>query len=516
MGRLDKGKADEAVAFIRQLKHTKDRWAGVPFDLQPWQEKIVRELLGTVNKDGTRQYRTAYISMARKNGKSSLAAAMALYVLFVDGDQGAEVYTAAAEQEQAGIIFEAARKMVEQDPYLRKLCKVVPTTKRIVRLDTGGVLRALSAESASKHGYNPSAVLYDELHVAPNRDLWDALTTGSGTRRQPLHIALTTAGYDRHSICWEQYTYAGQVMDGTVQDPTFYAAIFELPEDADWTQEKNWRLANPGLGSFLSLEEMRGAYKKALAIPALQNTFRRLRLNQWVQQATRWIDIGTWDEQAGLLAEETLVGRPCYGGLDLASVSDMTAWVMAFPGEEDPDEIRILCRFWVPEARLTDAANRYADQYRAWVQGGWLQVTPGGVTDYGFVRKQILEDAQRYNLVDLNVDRLFQAHQLAAELADALGEERVIGMGMGHLSMAAPMHELQRRLLAGKLRHGGNPVLRWMAGNLAVKQDAGGNLKPDKATSQGKIDGMVALVMALDRAMRHGETTSIYETRGIQ
>lgn len=508
----DEARANLVVKFIKRLKHTKDRWAGVPFNLQPWQERHIREIFGTVREDGLRQYRTVYWSTARKNGKSEIGAALALYLLTADGVAGAEVYSAASDRDQASIVFRVAAQMVRQNATLRSACKVIDSQRTIYFPRNGSVYRALSAEAASKHGYNPSAIIFDELHAQPNRDLWDVLTTGSGTRAEPLFVAITTAGFDRNSICWEQYEYAKKIASGIVQDPTFYPAIYETPEDADWTDEANWPGANPGLtnddGSegFRSLEEMRAFAARARQIPALQNTFRRLYLNQWTSQADRWIDMHLWDENAGRVDEDTLRGRTCYGGLDLASVSDLTAWVMVFPHEGDQERLDVLARFWVPEARLHDTANRYRDQYQAWRTLGWLRTTPGDAIDYEFIKEQILRDARTFNLVDINIDRLFQGHQLGIELMEE--GLTVVGIAMGAKSLSVPMHELNRRLLVRKICHGNNPVMRFCADNVAVRTDANQNMRPDKAASQGKIDGIVALVLALDRAMRHEKPES--------
>lgn len=512
----DKEKADRAVNFIKLLKHTKGRWAGAPFNLQPWQEEeIIRPLFGTVTPEGYRQYRTAFIEVPRKNGKSELAAAIALYMLFADNEYGAEIYSAAADRDQASIVFNIAAQMVRQSPSLSKRCKIIDSQKRIVYYKTNSFYRAISADAYSKHGYNAHCVIYDELHAAPNRELWDVLATSMGARAQPLMLAITTAGYDQNSICYEQYEYAKKVLDGTIEDPSFFAYIREADPEDDWKDPKTWEKANPNLGITVSKEFLEQECRKAQEIPAYQNTFKRLYLNVWTQQANRWIDLDLWDSNFKYeIAEEELAGRTCYGGLDLSSVSDITAWVLVFPKEDDPEEVEVLCRFWCPTARLHDSRNKYRDQYVKWAQEGWLTATPGEAVDYSFVKKQILEDAERFALVDFNVDRLFQGHQLSNELMEE--GLTVVGMGQGFMSMSTPTKELERRLIARKINHGNNPVLRWMADNVAVKQDAAGNLKPDKASSQGKIDGIVALIMALDRCMRHEKPErSVYEDRGI-
>jgi phage terminase large subunit-like protein len=304
------------------------------------------------------------------------------------------------------------------------------------------------------------------------------------------------------------------VLEQTIQDDTWFGFVASIDEGDDWKDPKVWAKANPNFGVSVKEDDLARKAERAAHLPAQQNAFKRLHLDVWTQQTDRWIDLDLWDQNAGVVDEDDLVGRLCYGGLDLSSVSDITAWVMVFPYDDDDQELDVLARFWVPEEKLLDDANKYADQYRMWVDQGYLTKTDGNAVDYRFIGKQILDDAQKFRLENMNVDRLFQGYQLSQELADE-GIE-VFGMGQGFLSMAAPMKEFERRLLALKVHHGGNPVLRWMADNVAVRQDPAGNLKPDKAASQGKIDGIVALVMAIDRCMRHEQPKrSVYDDRGL-
>lgn len=504
-------RADLAVQFFHALRQTKGKWAGQPLDLLPWQEEIIRALFGTLRPDGKRQYRTAYIEVPRKAGKSTLSAAIALYLLF-EGEPGAEVYSAAADREQARIVFEQAKAMVESSPELSRYAETYRNAIAVPALNAS--YKVLSADAPTKHGLNAHGIVFDELHAQPNRELWDVLTTSTGAREQPLVVAITTAGYDRESICYELHDYAQKVASGVIDDPSFYPVIFAADDGDEWDDPATWHKANPSLGTTVQEEFYLSEARRAKEMPAYQNTFRRLYLNQWTQQATRWIDLNLWDENGGTISEVALRGRTCYGGLDLAAVSDLTAWVMAFPRDDDPEMVDLLCRFWCPEKRLSDSSNRYRDQYRQWAREGYLTVTPGDATDYAYVREQVLADATQFRIVDLNVDRLFQAHQLATELENE--GMTVFGMGQGFLSMATPVAEFHRRLLNRKINHGNNPVLRWMADGVVVKQDPAGNLKPDKASSQSKIDGIVAAIMALDRQMRHmSDRKSVYATRGM-
>lgn len=473
--------------------------------LLPWQVEVIEGLFR--EQDGRRAARTAFVSVGRGNGKSTLGAAVATYLLFADGPK-AHVLVVAGDTAQAqDIVFKAAADLVRASPALERLAVI--QRREILVPSLGARLQVIPADPAGAHGYHPTAVIFDELHTQPTRDLWDTLSTAM----PGLLLALTTAGFDRESIAFEKYAYAKAWLSGAIVDSSFYAYIAEAPADADWTLPETWRLANPALGATLEERYFEEEVRRALESPASQNAFRRLHLNQWTQTVTRWIDAAVWDENGATRVDEAaLQGRSCYGGLDLSSVSDLTALVWAFPSPTDPDALDIVCRFWCPEARLHDPSNKYRHQYQAWKQQGYLRTTPGDAVDYAFIREAILEDARRFKVIEVAFDP-WRAYDLASKLL----EERVqmVEMRQGFKSFAAPMLEFERRLRARKIHHGGNPVLRWMADNVTVKTDEAGNLKPDRADAQGKIDGAVALVMALDRAMRHGGAASVYERRGV-
>ena len=514
--RFDRARAEHVIQFFGFLTHSKGEWAGQPFVLEPWQQFMLWVLFGWIREDGLRRFRTAYVELPRKNGKTTLMAGIGLYLLTADGEPGAEVFSAATKRDQAKLSWSEAARMVQKSPSLSGMVNHWRSSNTLVVDQTASKFQPLGADADTMDGLNVHGALIDELHAHKTRDVVDVLETATGARRQPLIFEITTAGYDRASVCYEHHEYSRQVLQRTIQDDTWFVFMAALDEGDDWREESTWAKANPNLGVSVKLDDLRRKSEKAQQMPAAQNAFRRLHLNEWTQQSDRWIDLALWDSNAGEpVFAQALKGRECFGGLDLSSVSDITAWVLVFPDAEEPERVTVLPRFWCPESRLTAESNTYRDQYQAWVRNGWMTATPGDAVDYAWVRKQILEDAQQFHLIDLNVDRLFQGYQLSQELTDE--GMAVFGMGQGFYGMAGPMREFERRLLAKQIRHGNNPVLRWMAGNVAVKQDPAGNLKPDKAESQGKIDGIVALLMALDRAMRRtgdGEK-SVYEERDM-
>lgn len=502
-------KRADAVDFINDLTHTKGEFAAQGFNLRPWQIKIVRRLFEK-GKNGKRKHRTCLLMLPRKNGKSELAAAIALYGLLADGEIGAEVYSAAADRDQAALVFNVAAQMIRNHPYWSTQCDIVDSQKRIVHRKSGSVYRAISADAHTKHGFNASLVIYDELHAAPNRELWDVLGTSQGARSEPLMFAISTAGYDRNSILWELYDHACKVRDGVVEDPTFLPLLFEAPKDADWTDEAVWHQANPALGDFRSLDEMRVAAQRAQAIPAQENVFRRLYLNQWTEQAERWISMDLWDKCAARIDWASMAGRRCFLGMDLASTKDLTALVAVFPGE---DHIDVLPQFFVPQAQILERSKRDRVPYDQWQREGHLVATDGDVVDYEAVRQTIREWGKRFNVQEIAFDP-WNATDLVTRLQGADGF-LCTPMRQGFGSLSAPTKSLEKAILSGRLRHDGHPVLRWCVSNVAVEQDPTGNVKPSKKASTERIDGVVALVMGMDRLDRHMDDTSVYATRGL-
>jgi len=440
--------------------------------------------------------------LPRKNGKTELAAAIAIYMLLFDGEIGGEIYLAAADRDQAGLVFGAMVGMIRNDPDLEAVCDIIESHKRIVHRASRSFCRAISAEAYSKHGFNASAVIYDELHAAPNRELWDVLATSQGARRQPLMMAISTAGYDRHSILWELYAHAKKVREAPSLDPTFLPVIYEAPPDATWTHERVWRQANPALGDFRSLEEMQIAAARAQEIPAQENSFRRLYLNQWTEQAARWIALAAWDACCtGARDPTALRGRPCYVGLDLSSTKDLTALVGVFPDDAGFD---VRARFFVPAESIQARATRDRVPYDQGAREGWLVATPGAVVDYDAVRRELQLWAAMYDVRIVAYDP-WNATDLVGRLEQQDGL-MCVAVRQGFAALSAPTKSLEKSILAKTLRQDGHPVLRWNVGNVAVETDAAGNLKPSKQVSTERIDGVVALIMAVEAMDRHGST----------
>ena len=511
---FDEAKAQRTVGFINCLKHTKGRWRGQPFELLPWQEKIIRDVFGTVKENGYRQYNTAYVEIPKKNGKSELAAGVALYMTCGDNEWGAEVYGCASDRQQASIVFDVAVDMVDQCPALKKRIKPVMSVKRLVYQPTNSFYQVLSAEAYTKHGLNVHAVIFDELHSQPNRELFDVMTKGSGdARTQPLFFLITTAGTDRHSVCFEQHQKAEDIILGRKIDDTFYPVIYGASDEDDWTSEKVWYDANPSLGYTIDIEKVRNACMSAMDNPAEENIFRQLRLNQWVKQSTRWMQMEKWDACGFPVDERELLGRECFGGLDLSSTTDITALMLVFPPRAENEKYTLLPYFWIPEDNMRLRVRRDHVPYDVWERQGFLKTTEGNVIHYGFIEKFIEELGTRYNIREIAFDR-WGAVQMVQNL-EGMGFT-VVPFGQGFKDMSPPSKELMKLTLEQRLAHGGHPVLRWMMDNIFVRTDPAGNIKPDKEKSTEKIDGAVATVMALDRAIRNGsDTGSVYDNRGI-
>ena len=507
--RFNEERAASTVNFFEKaLVHTKGRWARKPFILTPWQaDDIIRPLFGTERFDeqlGTwvRAYTLAWIELARKNGKSELAAGIALKLLCADGEEEAEVYGAAEDRDQAKIVYQVAKRMVELSPVLSRLeskgrLQVIDSQRRIVYKPTGSFYQVVAADGAGNLGSNPHGIIFDEVITQPNRELWDALKTGMGTRDQPMMVALTTAGNDPASMAAEEHLHSEAVAADPTLDPARFVYMRNTPTDSDWRDESTWAFSNPGLGDFLRIQILRDEAIEAERNPRKQNAFRQFRLNQWVRQVTRWIDMGLWDENAGMIVPEELVGLKCYGGLDMASTSDFAAWVLYFPGaiEEGGGKFRdaVLCRFWLPEEAVKNRKDM-RETLLSWARQGFMEITPGEVIDHDALKRQIDADAQAFSIQAVGYDRWG-----STEISQWMAKRGLNTTGVAQTTTAlnAPSKELERLLGLRQLAHGGHPVLRWMADNVEAITDANGNVKPSRQKSREKIDGIAALVDAL-------------------
>lgn len=477
--------------FERILRHSKGQQAGQSFMLLPWQHYVLSELFGRLNPDGTRQRRVGYIELPKKNGKSTTLAGIALYMLLADNEPGAEVYGAACDREQAGIIYREAASMVRASGPLSAALEVIDSRKTIVHKASGSFYRVLSADAFRAEGLNIHALLFDELHAQRDRRLWDALRYGGAARRQPLLLSITTAGYDRKSICWEQHAYAERCIADPKLDPAFFGCIFAAKPEDDWKDPATWHKANPSLGHTITEESFRADAREAEQSPAKLNAFLRYRLDVWTTQDVRFISPDAWAKCGRPLAGE-LEKREWFAGLDLATTYDLSALVLA--SQADDGSFDVMPVFWVPEANAAERTQRDKVDYLGWIRDGFIRATDGNVTDYDVIRRDILELSQRFNIRQLGIDR-WNATQLANQLkGDGVD---VVGFGQGYGSMSAPTKQLENLVLSERIRHAGHPVLAWMASNVAVQTDHQGNIKPSKANSTERIDGIVSLVMAL-------------------
>ena len=494
---FDPDKARHALSFFSGwLRHSKGRFAGKPFDLLDWQGELIAQLFGWMRcDDDTRRYRMAYVSTAKKSGKSTLLAGIGLYLLAMDGENGSEVYGAAADREQASLVFREAANMVRSSPQLSRVLEVIDSRRTIAYRREASFYRVLSADAFRAEGLNIHGLLFDELHAQRDRQLWDALRYGGAARAQPLLVSITTAGYDRNSICYEQYQYAKAVMRDWRHDPSFYPCIYEVEEGEEWTDEKVWPKANPSWGVTIKPEDFAIDCREAQLSNTKENAFRRYRLNQWTQQMNRWIKMEAWDA-CGSPPPAPLDGRECWVGLDLATTYDVSAMVAVFPAPDGTYDV--LCRFWIPGDNALERQKRDRVPYALWANEPetGLTMTDGNVTDYDVIRRDINAFCEQYNVRQIAIDR-WNATQLSLQLQ---GDGReVVGFGQGFASMSAPSKTLEAAVAAGRIRHGGNPVLAWMATNASVKTDASGNIKPVKPPhgTAERIDGIVALVMAI-------------------
>lgn len=500
MAKINKDRALEVVEFIQMLKLVDDFY-GQPFILQDWQHDVLWDVYGTVNDEGYRQYRYAYLEIPKKNGKTTLIAGLGVYHLTCDGDQG-QIYCCAADRQQAGLVYKAAVAMIEQDEELSKILKITDSRKEILNTVTGTTLKVLSAEVYSKHGLNPTVVIFDELHAQPNRDLWDVMTFGAGAaRKEPLWWVITTAGDDpdRNSIGWEIHEQAEKIRDGELVDLTWYVKIFGAPEDADIFDEETWFKANPSLGKTISIESVRQEAIAARNSEASERLFRWLRLNQWIStKRIGWQPLTLWDKTNGKWNLSELVGKKCYPGLDLSSTTDITAAVYLFPPQEDIPDWRFIQEAWIPEDNMKQRVKKDKVPYDRWVNQKFLHATPGDVVDYDFVEARILSANEQYDIQTLGTDP-WNSRMLTQRLMKKGVEVVEIPQNMKHMSPAMKM--IEQLMKRGMMSHEVNPLARWCWGNVVVAMDGNENIKPMKNKSKDRIDVTVALINAMATAL---------------
>lgn len=506
---FDVDEANRICAFFENhLTHSKGEWAGQAVRLEVWQRQKLRRLFGWRRPDGTRRYRRSFWGLPRKNGKSFVASGIGLYTTSADGEAGAHVYAAASSAEQAGEVWNEAENMVNASASLSAILEVYKTSIFMPR--SLSRFKVVSSKPGSKHGFNPHALILDELHAWKDRELYDALTTGGAARRQPLEVVITTAGFDLTSVCYECWEYAELVRDGNIDDPHFLPVIYAAGKDDDWRDPATWRKANPNLGVSVKESYLEEQVKDAKNKPARVNVVKRLHLNIWTQQATRWLDMEKWDACPYPHVMPVFKGRRCFVGIDLSRRTDLTALVMLFP-QEDGTYV-VVTRFFAPEDGVDERERRDRVPYRLWAQQGFLTLTPGNVVDYDYIRQEIHKWGRECEVAEIAYDP-WGATQLSLQLQD--DGFTCVEMIQSIKNMSEPTKLLEALVLQGRIIHGNNPALRWMADGAVVITDSSGNIKLAKNKTKARIDGVVALVMALARATLGQNQESVYKERGI-
>lgn len=533
---FDEDAAGKAAAFFpRHLRLTTGEWANRPFILEPWQEfDVIRPLFGWKRPDGTRRYRRCYVWIPRKNGKTELAAGIALLILLGDAEDGGEVYCIATEKDQAKIVFDKATSMVVKSPSLSNQVECYKPSLYCPALNAS--IKWLSGKPEGKHGFNSSGLIGDEIHEWRSGDLYTFLHDSSAARRQPLEFLISTAG-KKGGYGEEVWDECIKIRDGVIDDDETLVVIYAADSVDDWTDPKVWAKANPNLGKTVPLDRVEMDCKRARQLPRKENEFKQFRLNLWTEQTIRWLPIDGvddegkrfgWDHCIGPISwndpefEKRLFGKTCFGGLDLSSTTDLSALDWWFPVQDGLEVPVVVCRFYKPADLIKAHAKRDKLPYERWVKEGAITVTPGNVVDYEFIQKQVMRDAETFRIAFYGAQKR-EAHEgglaidrfNATETAVKLQQEGipVVMFGQGFVSLSAPSKELERLVLCNGFHHGGHPVLRRHAQVVAVEQDAADNMKPAKNKSTERIDGIAALVNALGIAARpEPKTQSFWET----
>jgi phage terminase large subunit-like protein len=520
--------AARAIKFFGFLRHTEGQFAGKRFDLMPFQKFITGSVFGWKNRSGFRRFRTAYNEIGKGNGKTPLAAGIGLLGLLADTEPGAQVYAAAVTRDQANLSFTDAENMAKGSPELSQ--RVEFNVGNMAVLATRSYFRPLSSEHRALSGQRVHIAIIDELHEHPNASVVDKIRAGTKARRQALIFEITNSGYDRNSVCFAHHEYSVKILQGVLEDDSWFAYICQLDpcakcaaagreapnEDCadcdDWRDERVSIKANPGLDVILPRQYLREQVREAIGMPTKQNIVRRLNFCQWTEQAVRWIPMSDWDACPKTIDLTRLVGRPCYGGVDLSTRLDLTAFVKVFPPtDQDPDWVW-LCRFFVPRDNVRDRERRDRVPYSAWIKAGFIEATEGDVVDYNVIEERIIEDSKVFSIEEIGFDP-WNATQFGTNLISK--GFKMVETRQGPLTFNEPCKDLEARIRSHHVNHGGNPVLRWNASNVSVHQDRNANLSPDKERSTERIDGIVAGLIAMARAIRNGNGGSVYESRGI-
>ena len=491
--------ADNLCAFIERLPHVKGPLAGELITLEPWQVFILSTVFGWVKLDGKRRFRRSYIEVPRGNAKSTLSSAVALYMLAADGEGGAEVYSLATTRDQARIVFGDAQTMARRSTGFRSRFSVNVGAHNMHVLATGSKFEALSAEGSTLDGLNIHFGCVDELHAHKTRTVYDVVETGTGKRDNSLLWVITTAGSNRAGICYEVRTFVTKLLDGVIEDHSQFGIIYGLDDGDAWDTEPALIKANPNWGISVRPEVLMPLQAKAMQLPSAINNFKTKHLNEWVNADTAWMDMRAWDACADATLElDAFEGQACWIGLDLASKTDIAALVLVFPHPKISDAYAVFGRYYLPEDTVSAAGN---SQYPGWMRTGRLTVTPGNVIDFGWIEADLLQMASRFGIQAVAFDP-FQATQLSTRmLAEGLP---MVEVRPTVLNFSEPMKSLEALVLQKKLIHDGDPVMGWMTSNVVAHLDAKDNIYPRKERPENKIDGIVALIMGLSRAITPG------------
>jgi phage terminase large subunit-like protein len=510
---FDRDAAEHRLNFYQFCKHSKGEWAGQVLKPEPWQQFIDWNIFGWKNADGSRRFRTAYTAVARKNGKSTQLAVTGLYLAFFDAEAGAEVYTAATKYDQACIIHSESTRMVKASPSLRGMISIFKNT--LTKESDAQKYVPLGQDSNTSDGLNVAAALLDEYHAHPDSGMYDVLKTGMGSRRQPLMYIITTAGFEKEYPCFEMEARIKRILEGSEHDDTVFGLVYTLDDGDEWADESVWVKANPNLGVSKYLNNMQDDFKEAFSMPSKQNNFKTKHLNVWTEAQTRWITQDVWAKNSGQVDADGLAGRRCWGGLDLSTTTDLSAWVLCFPPEAKGDKYQFLYRFFLPQDNMRERELREKVSYSVWIRNGLITATPGNVIDYDFIKYQILEDVKKYSLEELN----FDPYNSTGLITDLMQEGvNCVEFRQGFLSMSPAAKEFERKVLGGELATGGNLVMAWMIACAETVSDPAGNIKvckPERGKTGRHVDGVIASLMAFWRCVQAVETISAYESRGL-